>query len=122
MALIASLGVAVALATRRLPFAAGLALGAGVAILAYVWLRQAVRRALELEAGRFPKGLVFKLVLRYPLVLTAVYLFYTTHWLPFQAILLGLFVPLAAAGAECLFQLGAAMVELGKRYRRGAVG
>jgi hypothetical protein len=39
-------------------------------------------------------------LVRYPLAFAAVYFFYKTGWLPFQAILAGLFVPLGGVLIE----------------------
>ena len=87
-------------------FAAGIATGAAIAILGYVWLLEALSAALGSEAARFTKGLVIKLVIRYPILVGVLYLFYRTKWLPVEAVLAGLFVPLAGGVVECLYQAG----------------
>lgn len=109
MVALAAAGVAVALASGHGRFGAALALGAAVSILAYFWLHQTVAAALDRlgsASGKAPKGMVIKFLIRYPLALGVVYLFYKTNWLPFQGVLLGLFVPVAGAVAECLLVLG----------------
>ncbi len=104
-----ALGVAAPLAAVviwRVKFAAGVATGAAIAILGYVWLLDALSAALAGEKARLTKGLVIKLVIRYPILLGALYLFYRTKWLPVEAVLAGLFVPLAGGVVECLYQAG----------------
>jgi ATP synthase I chain len=86
----------------RFSFAAGFAVGAAISTLAYLWLHEAVAHALARGESATPKGMVFKLVIRYPLAVGIVFLFYRMEWLPFTAILLGLFVPVAGATGECL--------------------
>lgn len=88
-----------------LVFAAGVAAGAAIAILGYAWLLDALSAALAGAAARLTKGLAIKLVLRYPILLSALYLFYRTKWLPVEAVLVGLFVPLAGGVVECLYQV-----------------
>lgn len=103
------LGAAATLAVAalwRVTFAAGVATGAAIAILGYVWLLEALSAALGGEAARFTKGLVIKLVIRYPILVGVLYLFYRTKWLPVEAVLAGLFVPLAGGVVECLYQAG----------------
>lgn len=87
-------------------FAAGVAAGAVVAILGYAWLLEALSAALAGQSARLTKGLAIKLVLRYPILLGILYLFYRTKWLPVEAVLVGLFVPLAGGVVECLYQVG----------------
>jgi ATP synthase I chain len=113
MAVSAAVVFLAALVAGHARFAAGFALGAAVAILGYTWLHQAV--AVALNAGergqRVPGTMVAKLVVRYPLAFGAVYFFYRTGWLPFDGVLVGLFVPVAGALLECLFQVGQAFRE-----------
>ncbi|PYV19697.1 MAG: hypothetical protein DMG21_00695 [Acidobacteria bacterium] len=109
MAAAAALVTGGALAIGHARFAAGFALGALVAILGYSWLHQAIERALTFSQGRLPKGLIAKLAVRYPLLLGAVFLFYRTGWLPFDAVLAGLMVPVAGAMLECFNQVGGAL-------------
>ncbi|MGH9326792.1 MAG: ATP synthase subunit I [Terriglobia bacterium] len=94
----------------HLRLAAGFAGGAAISILGAVWLEQAVSGALrgvaDNSAQFMTKELVFKLIIRYPLLLGALYLFYRTKWLPAWAVLAGLFIPLAGGVVECLYQLG----------------
>ncbi|MGH9434458.1 MAG: ATP synthase subunit I, partial [Terriglobia bacterium] len=63
-------------------FAAGVAAGSAVSVLGYFWLMGAVSRALSAGQAAVTKGLVIKLILRYPILLGALYLFYRTKWLP----------------------------------------
>ncbi|MGH9432735.1 MAG: ATP synthase subunit I [Terriglobia bacterium] len=87
-------------------FAAGVAAGAAISVLGYFWLMEAMAGALSSGRTRITKGLVLKLILRYPMLLGALCIFYRTNWLPTAAVLAGLFVPLAGGVAECLYQVG----------------
>ncbi len=109
MAGFAVLGVAIGLVALRARFAAGLALGAAVSVMAYYWLHQTVRVLLDSGRARPPKMVVVKYILRYPVALGAIYLFYRTKWLPFEGVVVGLFVPVAAVIAEALVQIVAAL-------------
>lgn len=102
MVAIAGLGSLVFLALGRGLMAAAFTLGAGISILGYLWLAQAVRAALNASEKGVPRRVLFNLVLRYPLAFGAVLLFYETHWLPFTGVLAGLFVPFAGALLESL--------------------
>lgn len=99
---LATLGIAVFM---REKVAAGVAAGAAIAILGYVWLLDAMSRVLDRGEARLTMGLVIKLILRYPILLGALYLFYRTKWLPVGAVLAGLFIPLAGGVVECLYQV-----------------
>ncbi len=85
--------------------AAGFAVGAMLALLNYLWLHQAIESLLAAGRVRVPRMLVAKLVIRYPLALAAVYLFYRTGWLPFAAVLAGLFVPVGGVLTEAIVQI-----------------
>ena len=106
MMAVAAAGTLIAFLGGHGRWAAGLALGAAIAILAYSWLHQGVLAALDLGQSRVPKRMVLKLAVRYPLALGVLFLFYRTGWLPFQAIVAGLLVPAAGAFIECLYQAG----------------
>lgn len=105
----------------HLRFAAGFAAGAAISILGAVWLEEAVSGALrgvvDNSAKFMTKELVFKLIIRYPLLLGALYLFYRTKWLHVWAVLAGLFVPLAGGVVECLYQVGGILFP--SQRRRG---
>jgi hypothetical protein len=102
MVAIGGLGSLVFLALGRGLMAAAFTLGAGISILGYLWLAQAVKVALNASEKGVPRRVLFNFVLRYPLAFGAVLLFYETHWLPFTGILAGLFVPFAGALVESL--------------------
>lgn len=87
---------------------AGFALGSALAILNYYWLHGAIATLFDAGNARLPRKATVKFALRYPLAFGAVYLFYRTGWLPFTAILAGLFVPVGGALIEAVFQLGKA--------------
>jgi hypothetical protein len=105
MASCAGVGLVAALASGRAYFAAGFGLGAALAILNYFWLHQAVEGLMEAGKSRPAMKLVAKFLIRYPLAFAAVWLFYKTGWLPFMAILAGLFVPVAGVLIEGTIQL-----------------
>jgi hypothetical protein len=86
-------------------FSAGFALGAGLAILGYFWLHQAIETLTSGGQARPPKRLLAKVFVRYPLAFAAVYLFYRTGWLPATAILAGLFVPVGGVLIEAVVLL-----------------
>ncbi len=100
-----AVGVLVALASGHARIVAGFALGAAVAILNYYWLHQAVETLFAAARARVPKIVAAKFALRYPLVFAGVYCFYKTGWLPFGAILAGLFVPVMGVIIESVVQI-----------------
>jgi ATP synthase I chain len=106
MVALAGLGILVFLVLGRARMAGAFAVGAGISILGYHWLAQAVKAALNAGEQGVPKGVLRNLVLRYPIAFGAVLLFYETHWLPFVGVLAGLFVPFAGALVESLVLLG----------------
>jgi ABC-type dipeptide/oligopeptide/nickel transport system permease component len=105
MALCAGAVLLAALASGRASFAAGFGLGAALAILNYFWLQQAVARLMTAGKNRPSKWMVTKFLLRYPLAFAAVWIFCRTGWLPFMAVLAGLFVPVAGVLIEGTIQL-----------------
>ena len=102
IAVSATLAVA---ATGHIRAGGGLAFGAALAILNYRWLHQATSNLFSAGQTRVPKMVVAKFALRYPLAFASLYLFYRTGWLPFTAILAGLFVPVGGIMIEALIQL-----------------
>lgn len=98
-------GTVVAGAIEGVRFGAGLALGAALAILNYFWLHQAIAALFSAGRARVPASVIAKFALRYPLAIAGLYLVYKTGWLPFAAILFGLFVPVAGALVEAIVQL-----------------
>ena len=105
MVILAVAAVAALAASTHGRFAAGAAAGAAIAITGYVWLLDAMAAVLNSENARITKWLATKLILRYPILLGALYIFYRTKWLPVEAVLAGLLIPLAGAVAECIYQL-----------------
>ena len=89
----------------RLQLGAAFAVGAALAILNYRWLHQAVEALMSSGQRRPPATLYVKILVRYPLAFAAIYVFYKTGWLPFRAILAGLFVPLGGVLIESLVLL-----------------
>lgn len=111
MAGLSILGVLVLLAAGQGRLAAGFAVGAGLGVLNYLWLHQAIETLLATVQPRVPKSVAIRFAVRYPLAFGVVYLFYRTGWLPFTTVLAGLFVPVAAVLIEAGIQVG-----LGWRY------
>jgi ATP synthase I chain len=102
LALAVTLGAA---GTGRFLFAAGFAFGAAVAILNFHWLHQTIGHLFAAGQVRLPWLVITKFVVRYPLAFAALFLFYKTGWLPFPAIIAGLFVPVGGILIEAVFQL-----------------
>jgi hypothetical protein len=100
MLALAGVGTLGILVSTHVRFGAGFAVGSGLAILSYLWLHQAVEALMSGGQVRPPAGVFAKILVRYPLAFVAVYLFYKTGWLPFQAILAGFFVPLGGVLIE----------------------
>ncbi|HLW78286.1 MAG TPA: ATP synthase subunit I [Terriglobia bacterium] len=107
MIAVAAAGVAAALASGHGRSAAGFGLGAALTILNYYWLHQAVVAVFNAARVRVPRSLIVKLAIRYPLAFAGVYLIHETGWLPFEAVVAGLFVPAAAVLIEAVVQIGA---------------
>jgi hypothetical protein len=85
--------------------ASGLTLGAALAIVNYCWLHQAVAALFRGMVARVPKRVLMKFLLRYPLAVAAIYLFYREARLPLWAIFAGLFAPVGGVLIECVVQL-----------------
>jgi hypothetical protein len=95
MAGLAGAGALGLLLSAQVRFAAGFAVGSGLAILNYYWLHHIVEALVNAGRVRPPKSALAKVFIRYPLMLASVYLFYKSGWLPFTGILAGFFVPVA---------------------------
>jgi ATP synthase I subunit len=102
VAVVATVGV---LASGHSRMAVGFGLGAVLALLNYRWLHQAVVTVLGTGEPRVPRRVMAKFAVRYPLMFAGVYVFYRTEWLPYSAVLAGLFVPVAGVLIEALVQL-----------------
>jgi len=102
---IAAAGTVVAGIIEGARFGAGFALGAALASLNYFWLHQAVEALFYAGQSRVPGRVVAKFALRYPLAIAGLYLVYKTGWLPFGALLIGLFVPVAGVLVVAILQL-----------------
>ena len=94
-----------AVGTGYFPFAAGFAFGAALAILNFHWLHQTIGNLFAAGQARLPWLVITKFVLRYPLAFASLFLFYKTGWLPFSAIIVGLFVPVGGILIEAVFQI-----------------
>ncbi|HEV2233918.1 MAG TPA: ATP synthase subunit I [Terriglobia bacterium] len=87
--------------------AVGFSVGALFGILNYFWIHQAVVAMMNAEKARVPKGIVIKMLLRYPLCFAGIFLIYRTGWSPILAVVGGLLVPGAGVLMESLFLIGA---------------
>jgi hypothetical protein len=101
IASVSAAAVIASLLAGQVRFAAGLALGCGVALVGYWWLHRGIRAAFDSGNARAPLGVFIRLALRYPLAIGAVLLFDRTGWLPARAVMAGLFAPLAGVLIEC---------------------
>ena len=111
MILCALLALVIILLYGQFTMAMGFALGAGLGILNYYWLHEAVEALANAGQSRVPKLLVAKFLLRYPLAFGLVFFFFKTGWLPPMAILAGLFVPVVGLLIEAIIQLGNGLVS-----------
>ena len=102
MLALAGAGTLGMLLSTHVRFGTGFAVGAGLGILSYLWLHQAVDAMMSGGRARPSAAVLAKMLVRYPLAFGVVYLFYKTGWLPFQAILAGLFVPLGGVLIESI--------------------
>lgn len=102
---VAIVAVVAAGAALGLQFALGLLLGAALAILNYYWLHQAIEALMHSGQARVPRGVLAKVVVRYPAAILVLYLLYKSGWFSFPAILAGLFVPVAGALIEAIAQV-----------------
>ncbi|HUX09374.1 MAG TPA: hypothetical protein VMW51_01950 [Terriglobia bacterium] len=107
----AAAGVLVALLLGNARAAGGFGLGAVVAIAGYSWLHQAVVSLMNAGRERPSRWMLGKLLVRYPLVVVVIFVFYRENWLPFEAVLMGLFVPVAGALAESVLQISSALLH-----------
>ncbi|MGH9455728.1 MAG: ATP synthase subunit I, partial [Terriglobia bacterium] len=69
MMMVAALAPAGAAVFFPVKIAAGVAAGAAISVLGYFWLMDAMSSALNSGRTRVTKGLVLKLILRYPMLL-----------------------------------------------------
>ena len=109
MAGFAAVGMLVTFLLGHARAAGGFGLGAAIAIVGYSWLHKAVVSLMEAGRMRPSKATLGKLLIRYPLAVLVIFVFYRENWLPFEAVLAGLFVPVAGALAESVFQIGLAL-------------
>jgi hypothetical protein len=86
-------------------------LGAGLGILNYYWLHEAVEALVKAGQSRIPKSVVAKLLIRYPVAFGLVLVAFKTGWLPPMAILAGLFVPVAGVLIEAIIQIGEGLLS-----------
>ena len=105
MLALAGVGTLGILLFARVRFGAGFAIGSGLGILNYIWLHNIVEALVNAGTVRPPKSALFKVIIRYPLMLAGVFLFYKTGWLPVAAVLAGLFVPVGGVLIEAVVLL-----------------
>ena len=109
MAGFAAAGTIVAFLLAGPRMASGFGVGAAVAMVGYSWLHKAVVSLMNAGLARPSGATIGKLLVRYPLAVAIIFVFYYENWLPFEAVLLGLFVPVAGAMAESVLQIGFAL-------------
>ena len=90
MMALAALATVAALLAGQPRFAAEFVLGAGLALVNYFWLHQAIEHLMWGGEGRVPRALVAKFALRYPLAFGGVYLLYRTEWVSLPGLFAGL--------------------------------
>ena len=105
MMALAGVTAVAALVAGHPQFAAGFVLGAGLALVNYFWLHQAVEHLMEAGTQRLPRVLIAKFLLRYPLVIGGAYLVYRTGWFSLPGLLAGLFIPVGGILLESLVQI-----------------
>ncbi len=103
MILIAVAGTTGLFITGRGRAGLGFAIGAFFGILNYSWLHESVEALANAGRVRPPKRVIVKFLVRYPLVIAALYLIYRTRWFSFMAIIYGLLVPAGAILIESPF-------------------
>jgi hypothetical protein len=106
MVLFATIGAVAFLLARQPGMAAGFAVGAALSILGFRWLERGIAAALDASRTRVPRSVGIRLMLRYPILIGVIFVFYVTHWLPVEGVILGFFVPIAGAITESLSLLG----------------
>ncbi|MEJ2009536.1 MAG: ATP synthase subunit I [Acidobacteriota bacterium] len=111
MAGFAAAGMLVAFSMGHARVAAGFGLGAAIAIVGYSWLHKAVVSLMDAGRTHPSKMTLGKLMIRYPLAILVIFVFYRENWLPFEAVLAGFFVPVAGALAESVYQVGSALLH-----------
>jgi len=111
MAGFAAAGMLAAFSMGYIRAAGGFGLGAAIAIVGYSWLHKAVVSLMDAGRARPSRLTLGKLVIRYPLAIFVIFIFYRENWLPFEAVLAGLFVPVAGAFAESVYQVGSVLLH-----------
>jgi len=111
MMLCGILAFIVILLCGQLRIAVSFGLGAGLGILNYYWLHEAVEALVKAGQSRIPKSVVAKLLIRYPVAFGLVLVAFKTGWLPPMAILAGLFVPVAGVLIEAIIQIGEGLLS-----------
>ena len=103
LALVGTLATLIAASPR---VALGFLVGALFGILNYIWLHQTVVVLMNTGKARVPKVTVVKILLRYPMSLAGLFLFYETGWAPIMALMGGLLVPGGGVFIESLILIG----------------
>jgi ATP synthase I chain len=109
MMVFAVTGTITALLVQGTRAAGGFALGAAVAMVGYSWLHKAVVSLMDAGRVRPSRWMLGKLLVRYPLAIAIIFVFYRENWLPIEAVVVGLFVPMAGAMAESILQIGSVL-------------
>ncbi len=80
-------------------------LGAALGTANFHWLHRALYSVLDDPPKKVPKKVVFKVLLRYPLMFALIGLVHWTGWLPALGIIAGLFVPVAGVLLALIAQI-----------------
>jgi hypothetical protein len=105
MMVLTAMTAVVALFAGHPRFALAFTLGAGLALVNYFWLHQAVENLMVARRARLPRLVIAKFALRYPLAMGGVYLIYRTGWVSLPGLLAGLFVPAGGVLVESVVQI-----------------
>lgn len=87
--------------------AIGFSVGALFGMLNYFWLHQTIAALMNSGNARVPKRTVAKMLVRFPLYLAGILLFYEMGWVPIVSVMAGLLVPGAGVFIESLILIGA---------------
>lgn len=107
MVALAPVGTLITLIAASPRAAIGFLIGALFGILNYLWLHQTIVVLMNAGKARVPKATMVKMLVRYPVSLAGIFLFYETGSLPILALVCGLLVPGGGVLIECLFLIGA---------------
>jgi small-conductance mechanosensitive channel len=95
--------------------AVGLACGCAIAYVNFHWLKRVIAGFVDRASGaatsQSGQGIVFRFLLRYFLMALGAYVILTVSPASLNALLAGLFLPVAAIGCEAAYELYAALAR-----------